>query len=104
MALNNTNNFTLENYGQVWHIDHVIPVCSFDVKNEQECLIAFNWRNTMPLLAKENLAKNRKILKPQVEQHLAALKSYHIENNIELPQIYIDLFAKHLAAGNPLEP
>ena len=40
----------------------------------------------------------------QVEQHLAALKSYHIENNIKLPQIYIDLFAKHLAAGNPLEP
>ena len=102
--LNNTNNFTLENYGQVWHIDHVIPLCRFDVKNEQECLIAFNWRNTTSLLAKENLAKNRKILEPQVEQHLAALKSYHIENNIELPQVYIDLYARFLEAGNPLEP
>ena len=102
--LNNTKNFTLENYGQVWHIDHVIPLCRFDVQNEQECLIAFNWRNTMPLLAKENLAKNKKILKPQVKQHLDTLKTYHTENNIELPQIYIDLFAKHLAAGNPLEP
>ena len=102
--LNNTNNFTLENYGKVWHIDHVIPLCRFDIQNEQECLIAFNWRNTMPLLAKENLAKNKKILKPQIEQHLNKLKTYHTENNIELPQIYIDLFAKHLAAGNPLEP
>ena len=99
--LDNTNNFTLENYGPVWHIDHVIPLSKFNVENEQECLIAFNWRNTMPLLAKENLAKNNKILKPQIEQHVEKLIKYHKENTIELPQIYIDLFAKHLAAGNP---
>ena len=48
-----------------------------------------------------NLKKNNKILKPQIEQHLETLKIYHTEKNIELPQIYIDLFAKHLAAGNP---
>jgi hypothetical protein len=99
--LNNTNNFTLDNYGQVWHIDHVIPLSKFNVETEQESLIAFNWRNTMPLLAKENLSKNNKILKPQIEQHLEKLKKYHLDNSIELPQIYIDLFAKHLAAGNP---
>uniref|UniRef100_A0A6C0IHH7 Uncharacterized protein n=1 Tax=viral metagenome TaxID=1070528 RepID=A0A6C0IHH7_9ZZZZ len=102
--LSNTNNFTLDNHGQVWHIDHVIPLSKFNVENDEECSIAFNWRNTMPLLAKENLSKNNKILKPQIEQHLKNLISYHIENSIELPQIYIDLFAKHLAAGNPLEP
>jgi hypothetical protein len=102
--LSNTNNFTLENHGKVWHIDHVIPLSKFNVENDEECLIAFNWRNTMPLLAKENMSKNNKILKPQIEQHLKKLTSYHIENSIDLPQIYIDLFAKHLAAGNPLEP
>ena len=58
----------------------------------------------MPLLAKENLSKKNKILTPQIEQHLEKLKIYHIENSIELPQIYIDLFAKYLAAGNPWEP
>lgn len=100
----NASEFTLENYGQVWHIDHVIPLSKFDFENEQDKFMAFNWRNTMPLLAKENLAKNNKVLKPQIEQHLAALKTYHIEKNIELPQIYIDLFAKYLAAGIPLEP
>jgi hypothetical protein len=98
---NNTSNFTLENYGKVWHIDHIIPLSKFNVENEQESLIAFNWRNTMPLLAKENLSKKNKILTPQIEQHLEKLKIYHIENSIELPQIYIDLFAKYLAAGNP---
>jgi hypothetical protein len=102
--LSNTNNFTLENYGKVWHIDHIIPLSKFDFTNEQDKLVAFNWRNTMPLLAKENLSKNNKIVKSQIEQHLIILNKYHIENSIELPQIYLNLFAKHLAAGNPLEP
>ena len=99
-----TIDFTLENYGQVWHIDHIIPLSKFDFTNEQDKLVAFNWRNTMPLLAKDNLSKNNKIVKPQIEQHLKTLKTYHIENSIELPQLYIDLFAKYLAAGIPLEP
>ena len=100
----NASEFTLENYGQVWHIDHIIPLSKFNFDNEQDKFTAFNWRNTMPLLAKENLTKNNKVLKPQIEKHLVTLMEYHTEKNIELPQIYIDLFAKHLAAGNPLEP
>jgi hypothetical protein len=100
----NTSDFTLENYGTIWHIDHVIPLSKFDFTNDSNKLIAFNWRNTMPLLAKENLSKNNKILKPQIEEHLKTLQTYHRENSIEMPQEYIDLFAKHLAAGNPLEP
>ena len=102
--LYNTSDFTLESYGKVWHIDHVIPLSKFDFTNEEDRSIAFNWRNTMPLLAKENLSKNNKIVKPQIEQHLKTLQAYHIENKIELPHIYIELFAKHLAAGTPLEP
>jgi hypothetical protein len=101
--LNNTSEFTLENHGQLWHIDHVVPLSHFDLTNNEDILVAFNWRNTMPLLAKENLSKNNKIIKPQIEQHLNRLNNYHLENNIEMPQIYIELFAKHLAAGNPLE-
>jgi hypothetical protein len=58
----------------------------------------------MPLLAKENLSKNNKIVKPQIEQHLKTLADYHKENSIELPQVYIDLYARFLEAGNPLEP
>ena len=50
---------------------------------------------------KENLSKNNKILKSQIEQHLTTLLDYHKKNNIEMPQEYIDLFAKHLDAGSP---
>jgi hypothetical protein len=102
--LDNNLNYTLDNRGCEWHIDHVIPLSHFNLENEEEQLVAFNWRNTMPLSCKENLKKNNKIIISQIEHHYKKLIEYHKENNIELPQVYIDLFAKHLDAGSPLEP
>ena len=96
------NNFNLDNHGKDWHIDHVIPLSKFDLNNEEQQLIAFNWRNTMPLSCNENLKKNNKIIQSQVEEHYKKLVEYHIEKTLDLPQIYIDLFAKHLdVRGNP---
>jgi len=102
--LNYNSNCVLENHGKEWHIDHVIPISKFDLNNQEEQILAFNWRNTMPLSCKENLSKNNKIIKEQIEIHYKKLLDYHIENKLELPQVFIDLFAKHLDAGNPLEP
>ena len=101
--LHNNNGFTLDNQGTIWHIDHVIPLSHFNLENEEEQMIAFNWRNTMPLSAKENLSKNNKIIKTLIEQHYKHLIDYHTQNNIELPQKFIDLFAKHLDDGEPLK-
>ena len=98
------NNCLLENHGKEWHIDHVIPISKFDLDNNEEQLLAFNWRNTMPLSCKENLSKNNKIIKEQIEEHYKILVEYHTKNNIEMPQKFIDLFAKHLVDGNPLKP
>lgn len=100
----NNNNFTLENRGKIWHIDHVIPLSKFNLDNEDEQHIAFNWRNTMPLSVKDNLSKNNKIIKSQIEQHLNKLKEYHNEHKLDLPQVFIDLFAKYLDDGKPLKP
>jgi len=101
--LDNNNGYTLDNRGSVWHIDHVIPLSHFNLENEEEQMIAFNWRNTMPLSAKENLSKNNKIIKTLIEQHYKHLIDYHTQNNIELPQKFIDLFAKYLDDGKPLK-
>jgi len=92
----NDNNYSLENRGKEWHIDHVIPLSKFDLNNESEQLIAFNWRNTTALAPSENLKKNNKIIPQQIEEHLCKLKKYHSDNKIDFPQTYIDLFAKHL--------
>lgn len=100
----NSHNYTLENHGILWHMDHVIPLSKFDLDDEEEQKIAFNWRNTTAVSVKENLSKNNKILIPQLHEHLEKLKKYHNENELDLPQVYIDLFAKYLDAGTPLEP
>ena len=101
--LNNTNNYNLENRGKEWHIDHIIPLSHFNLEDEQQQLIAFNWRNTMPLSVTENLKKGNKIIKEQVEQHYKKIVEYHLENKLDLPQVFIDLFAKHLVDGNTLK-
>ncbi len=91
--LKNDKSYTFENYGKEWHIDHVIPLSRFDLENKEQQLLAFNWRNTMPLSVEENLKKNNKIIKSQIEQHYKNLLEYHIENKLDLPQVFIDLFA-----------
>jgi hypothetical protein len=77
-------------------IDHVIPISKINLNIEEQQLLAFNWRNTMPLSCEEKLKKNNKIIYLQIEQHYKKLVEYHKENKLDLPQVYIDLFAKHL--------
>lgn len=48
---------TWENYGPVWHIDHVRPCASFDLADPAQQRDCFNWSNTQPLFAEENLKK-----------------------------------------------
>ena len=100
----NANDFTMENHGELWHIDHVIPLSKFNLQDNNEQLLAFNWRNTMALSKKENLSKNNKIDNAQISNHYNKLLEYHNKHNIIMPQEYNHLFAKHLDAGSPLEP
>ena len=44
------------------HVDNVKPIPSFDVSNEDELLVAFNWKNTQPLLKEDNLRKGNKYI------------------------------------------
>lgn len=93
----------LNNHGKLWHIDHVIPLSKFNLNNEEEQFVAFNWRNTMPLSCEKNLKKNNKIIIEQIASHFEKLKEYHKKKKLEFPQMFIDLFAKHLVDGDPLK-
>ena len=54
---------TWENYGfYVWHIDHRLPLSSFDLDNPEEQKKAFHYTNLQPMWAKENLQKHSKVL------------------------------------------
>jgi hypothetical protein len=45
-----------------WHIDHIKPLSSFNMSNETEQYAAFNYINTQPLWAIDNLHKSNKYL------------------------------------------
>lgn len=55
---------TWENYGPVWHIDHIKPCAKFDLLDPAQQRLCFNYRNLQPLFAEENLRKGDKYANP----------------------------------------
>jgi len=47
-----------DNYGS-WHIDHIVPLCDFDLSRRQQVKEACHYTNLQPLWARHNLQKNR---------------------------------------------
>jgi len=43
-----------------WHIDHIFPLCRFNLTNENDMKKAWHYTNLRPLWAKENLRKHDK--------------------------------------------
>lgn len=53
-----TPEMSWDNYGIYWQIDHIIPVDSFDLSNEEQVKICFHYTNTQPLQWLENRLKS----------------------------------------------
>ena len=52
---------TWSNHGE-WHLDHVIPLSSFDLSNEKDFKKANHYTNFQPLWAEDNLKKSNKLI------------------------------------------
>ena len=48
------------NYGK-WHLDHIVPLASFDLTDRQQFLEAAHYSNYQPLWAQDNLSKGAKV-------------------------------------------
>jgi hypothetical protein len=65
------DNITWDNYGKLWHVDHIMPCFMFDLLNEDEVRKCFHYTNLRPLLAHENLSRPRN-------------RAYYLDSYIEL--------------------
>ena len=55
-----TDDMSWDNYGEVWTVDHVLPLSLFELTNPLEQCIAFDWKNLQP--SKTNFIKGDKLL------------------------------------------
>lgn len=74
------SNMSWDNYGSYWHIDHVLAVNMFDMKNKKDIHICFNWKNLQPMKAFDNQSKSNKFIPYIFFNHIITLHRY-IKNN-----------------------
>lgn len=60
-----TDQITWKNYGNghgKWNIDHILPISSFDLTDNNQIKEVFNYKNCRPMWAIDNIKKGAKIL------------------------------------------
>jgi hypothetical protein len=72
-----------DNYGKIWQIDHILPIELFDLTNQEQQKICFNYSNLQPLLISDNTSKQdllpngkraRELTSIQKKEYLKELK------------------------------
>lgn len=71
-----TEGMTFENHGKIWDIDHIIPCSYFDLLNQENQYICFNYRNLQPLWCKENRHIKRAKVPGNVLEIIAEIKQH----------------------------
>ena len=78
---NFTEDMNWDNYGSYWSIDHIIPVSKFDLTNEYEKKICWNWTNLQPVCAKFNSSKKNTIYMCQINKNIENLEKFKEEGS-----------------------
>lgn len=76
------DNINFDDYGKIWHIDHVIPCDFFDLNIDENKKICFHWTNIRPLEKHKNLKKGNRIIWSDIFVQEIRLKNFIKENHI----------------------
>ena len=74
------NMMSLNNHGEYWEIDHVKPVSTFDLNDEEQVKLCFNWKNLAPLEKSLNRKKSNKIDDNMIINHNKLIEQFLIYN------------------------
>ena len=73
------DDISLDNYGKVWHLDHIIPCNWFDLTDIKQINACCHYTNLQPLLIRDNLIKTNKLdwIHPQTGYKITFLRLVH---------------------------
>ena len=80
LVFNFENGMTLDNFGEVWQIDHVVPVSFFQNTAAAEQRLCFHWSNLRPLRKEQNMSKSTHIDKDYILAHFATIQRFCVND------------------------
>lgn len=86
LEYNFTDDMSMDNYGEIWQVDHVIPCARFNLNNEEEIKHCFRWTNVQPLLRNHNSSKQSKVNETEIIEHFNKVKKFAALHNITLEE------------------
>lgn len=107
IAENGWTDMTMDNYGTIWHLDHVVPCAKWNLSDPDHKANCFHWSNIAPMYAKINNGKKDKIDKAQIARQNQLLDQFCSSRMVD--EMYFQItfpedLAKPTIAGSPLEP
>ena len=69
LEFNFYDDLSWDNYGPKWHIDHLRPCASFNMKNRDEIYACWHWSNLIPLKSKTNAGKGSTIYQNLIDYY-----------------------------------
>lgn len=71
---------TLDNFGVVWSLDHIVPVDLFDFNNIDDLHLCYNFNNIMPMFINDNRKKGASV-------HFSLLKLKTMHTNVYINRL-----------------
>lgn len=99
IEFNFNDEMSWNNHGEVWHIDHTIPINSFDASNNIDIFICFNWKNLMPLHKTHNQKKSDKIIPIRIHHQEIQLKKFILQYQDLKQEVndYLNLYSTYFS-------
>jgi hypothetical protein len=67
---------TMDNFGKIWGLDHIVPVDLFDLSNIDDKKLCYNFINIMPMFNNDNRLKGASI-------HFSLEKLNHLKTVVD---------------------